>query len=230
MPDLTLFVAGVKAVPFAATPVLAFDVRIANRPIYERIHSVALRCQIRIEAARRLYDRDQAAPLRDLFGEPDRWSETMRDMFWTHAAVHVPSFVESTSVDLNVACSFDFNVAATKYFYGLSSGEVPLLFLFSGSVFYEAASGLLQVYPVSWEKESRFRLPLATWRELMDLYYPNTNWLTLRRDVFDRLYRYKQRHGLPTWDAALERLLALAEEQVPYESPAGRRDRQRRPL
>ncbi len=71
------------------------------------------------------------------------------------------------------------------------------------------------MYPISWEKESRFRLPVATWRELMDAYYPNTNWLALRRDIFDRLYRYKQQQGIPTWDAALERVLALVEEQVP---------------
>jgi hypothetical protein len=215
VPDLSLQVTGASVVPFAATPTLAFAVRLSNQPPDERIHSIALRCQIRIEAARRTYDRANATPLLDLFGEPDRWSQTVRDLFWTHAVAHVPPFVGATAVDLAVPCTFDFNVAATKYFFGLPDGDVPLLFLFSGSVFYEGATGVLQVYPISWEKESRFRLPVATWRELMETYYPNTNWLTLRRDLFERLYRYKQQQGIPSWDAALERILALVEEQVP---------------
>jgi hypothetical protein len=36
----------------------------------------------------------------------------------------------------------------------------------------------------------------------------------LRRDVFERLYQYKVHHGIPTWEAALERILAAAEEAV----------------
>jgi hypothetical protein len=215
VPDLTLQVTAASVVPFAATPTLAFAVRVANQPADEPVQSIALRCQIRIEAARRAYDRTQAVPLLDLFGAPDRWSQTLRDMFWTNATAQVSSFVGSTTLDLSVACTFDFNVAATKYFYGLAEGDVPLVFLFSGSVFYQGASGSLQVSPISWEKESRFRLPVATWRELMEAYYPNTHWLVLRHDVFDRLYRYKQQHGIPSWDAALERILALVDEQVP---------------
>ncbi len=215
VPDLNLRVTGASVVPYAATPTLAIAVEITNTPVHERIQSVALRCQIRIEVTRRRYERTQAAALLDLFGEPDRWSQTMRDMFWTHVHAHVPSFLASTSIDLAVPCSFDFNVAATKYFYGLEQGEVPLVFLFSGSVFYEGPDGSLQVFPISWEKESRFRLPVATWRELMDAYYPNSNWLAIRRDAFDRLSRYKQQHGIPTWDAVVDRMLAALEDQAP---------------
>jgi hypothetical protein len=214
VPDLSLSVTGASVVPYAATPTIAFAVRIANDPSDERIHSIALRCQIRIEAARRQYDPARSAALLDLFGEPDRWSQTVRDMFWTHAYVHVPTFEGATAIELPVPCSFDFNVAATKYFHGLADGDLPLLFLFSGSVFYEAPDGSLQVFPISWEKESRFRLPAATWRELMEAYYPNA-WLTLRRDVFERLYRYKQQHGIPTWDAVIEHVLALVDDKVP---------------
>ena len=46
----------------------------------------------------------------------------------------------------------------------------------------------------------------------MELYYPNSAWLCLRKDVFDRLYRYKSRRGLPTWEQALECLLRGADE------------------
>jgi hypothetical protein len=48
----------------------------------------------------------------------------------------------------------------------------------------------------------------------MDAHYPNSQWLRLRRDVFDRLSRYKNSAGLPTWEQAVERLLAVAEEPV----------------
>ncbi len=34
----------------------------------------------------------------------------------------------------------------------------------------------------------------------------------MRRDVFDRLYEYKARQGIPTWEAALESLLAEREQ------------------
>ena len=47
-------------------------------------------------------------------------------------------------------------------------------------------------------KEAKFRLPQKVWRELIDSYYPNTAWLCLRRDVFDRLNQYKMRRGIPT--------------------------------
>jgi len=45
----------------------------------------------------------------------------------------------------------------------------------------------------------------------MDSYYPNSAWLSLRRDVFERLYEYKTLHGIPTWEQAIERMLAAEE-------------------
>lgn len=112
-------------------------------------------------------------------------------------------------------CTFDFNVAATKYFHAVSDGEVPLFLLFSGSVFYEGVDGLLQVAPISWDKEARFRLPVSLWRDMMEAYYPNTAWLCLRKDAFERLYQFKMLHGIPTWEEALETLVRNAEEAVP---------------
>jgi hypothetical protein len=41
----------------------------------------------------------------------------------------------------------------------------------------------------------------------MDHHYPGMAWLSLHRDVFDRLYAYKRRRGLATWDQAIEELL-----------------------
>jgi hypothetical protein len=207
MPDLSFGVEAAEAVPYAAAPLLAFKLRVGNRLAGEPIHTIALRCQIMIDPARRRYQDEDQERLRDLFGEPERWGQTLRPMLWTHANVIVPSFTGSGAVDLQVPCTFDFNVAATKYFAGLTDGEVPLNLLFSGTVFYANGEGALQVAQIPWDKEARYRLPVAVWQQMMDIYYPNSAWLALRRDVFDRLYRYKVRRGMPTFEQALESLL-----------------------
>ena len=214
MPDLSFQVEGAQAVPFSASPLLAFRLRIATAAADEPIHTVALRCQVRIEVARRRYGAQEQAKLLDLFGEPERWGQTLRPMLWTHTSVVVPGFTGSTVVDLPVPCTYDFNVAAAKYFHALEGGEVPLCLLFSGTIFYAADDGALQIAQIPWEKEATFRLPVRVWQEMMDHYYPNSAWLCLRKDVFDLLYRYKSRRGLPTWEQALESLLPPAEGQV----------------
>lgn len=213
MPDLGFEVEGAEAVPFAASPTLIFKLRLTGADANEAIHTVALRCQIQIEAARRRYDSGEQERLLDLFGEPERWGQTLRSMLWTHASVIVTPFTGSAVVELPVPCTFDFNVAAAKYFAGLEDGEVPLNLLFSGTVFYEDAEAGLQVAQIPWDREARYRLPVRIWKEMMELYYPNTAWLCLRRDVFDRLYHYKSRQGLPTWEGVMERVLTIAEER-----------------
>jgi hypothetical protein len=205
--DLNFEIAGAAAQPHAASPMLIFKLWIANADTEQRIHTVALRCQIQIEATRRRYTESEQARLRDLFGEPERWSQTLRTMLWTHVSVVVPSFAGSTEVDLPVPCTFDFNVAATKYFAGLADGEVPLCFQLSGTVFHEDGRGALQVAQIPWSKEAKYRLSVAVWEKMMDIYYPNSAWLSLRRDVFDRLFRYKVRRGLPTWEQTLASLI-----------------------
>jgi Family of unknown function (DUF6084) len=211
MPDLTFRIEDAVVVSFAAVPTLAFKLRIDNTDPGETIHTVALRCHIQIDATRRRYTQEERGRMRDLFGEPDRWSTTLRSLLWTHANIVVPGFQGSTLADLPVPCTFDFNVAATKYFEGLTEGEIPLHVMFSGTVFYADSNDVLQVVPISWEQESRFTLPLKVWRDMMDSYYPNSVWLSLRRDVFERLYQYKIQHGIPTWDQALEKVLPLEE-------------------
>jgi hypothetical protein len=217
MPDLDFRVEGAEPQRFAAAPHLLFKLRIAEAvPAGAEptpIHAVALRCQVRIEPARRRYQAAEEPRLLDLFGTPDRWGQTMRTMLWTHVGAVVPPFTATCEFDLPVPCSYDFSLAATKYFDALEGGEIPLWFLFSGTIFHEADDGALQVAQISWEKEASFRLPAATWRALMDAYYPNAAWLCLPRDVFDRFDRYRSRRGLPTPEAALERLLSAAEDR-----------------
>ena len=210
MPDLDFRVESAEPERSSASPLLLFKLRVAEavRGAPTPIHSVMLRCQVRIEPGRRRYGPAEQERLLDLFGTPERWGQTLRPLLWTHASALVPPFAGTSVVDLPVPCSFDFSLAATKYFAALEDGEVPLGFLFSGTIFYEGEASGLQVAQIPWEKEATFRLPATTWRSLMDLYYPNSAWLCLRKDVFDRLYEYKRRHGLPTWEQALESLLS----------------------
>jgi hypothetical protein len=83
--------------------------------------------------------------------------------------------------------------------------------MFSGTTFYANAEGTLQVAPISWGKEARFKLPIKVRRDMMNTYYPNSAWLSLRRDAFERLYQYKVRNGIPTWEETLEAVLPVEE-------------------
>jgi hypothetical protein len=214
MPDLDFQVEGISSVPYAAVPLLSFRLRVTNANSEEMIHSVVLRAQIQIEVTRRHYSPQEQAQLRDLFGEPERWGQTLKNMLWTHASVTVPPFQKETAIEILVPCTFDFSVGATKYFHGLQEGDLPLNFLFSGTVFYRGEEDALQVAPISWDKEAKFKLPLKTWRNLIDEYYPNTAWLCLRRDAFERMYEYKVRNGIPTWEEVIERMFSTADEPV----------------
>jgi hypothetical protein len=210
--DLSFQVISAAAVEFAAIPTIGVKLLVSGG---ERIHSVALRCQVQLEVTRRSYTPAERENLADLFGEPGRWGQTLRAMLWTHVQTTIPSFEGSTSIELQLPCTFDFNVAAVKYFYGLEDGEIPLGLLFSGTVFESVDNGPLQVSPISWEKEAHFRLPVQLWREMMDLYYPNTAWLCLQREAFDRIQRYKVQNGIATWEKALGRLLDESTKAVP---------------
>jgi hypothetical protein len=214
MPDLTFRIEAAEPQRFTVAPTLLFKLRMTNATPNEAIHSVALRCQIQLEVTRRQYTLADQDKLRDLFGVTERWGQTLKNMLWTHASVVAPAFTDSALIDLPVPCTFDFNVAATKYFHGLSDGEVPLNFLFSGTIFYADLTGALQVTPIPWDKEARFRLPIKAWDNMMEIYYPNSAWLCLRRDVFERLYQYKVEHAIPTWEQALERILPAQVEVV----------------
>jgi hypothetical protein len=208
MPDLSFHVEAAEAVQHAASPLLSLKVRLVNAAAGEVIRSVALRCQVRIEPPRRPYSEREKDALADLFGDPARWEQTLRPLLWAHVNVNVPPFVDQALVELPIACTFDLRIAAAKYFHALEDGDAPLLLLFSGTVFHDDAHGALRVAPVPWSGEARFRLPARVYKETMDHYYPNSAGLILRRDVFDRLDRYRAQNALATWDDAISRLLS----------------------
>ncbi len=211
MSDLSFQIAGVRAEPYAAVPTLVFALGV-EAASGRSIHAMALRCQVMIEPHRRRHSAAEQARLLEMFGEPARWGDTVKPLLWTHVSLMLSGFQGSTTVDLPVTCTYDFEVTAAKYFAGLDDGEIPLLFLFSGTVFVAGVQGGagFMVERVPWEKEASFRLPVRVWRELMDGYFPGAAWIRLRRESLDALQRFKAERALPTWDDALAALLDAA--------------------
>lgn len=194
---------------YAAVPTLRFAVRIESSI---PVRSLALNSQVRIAATRRTYTDAEEAGLAELFGKPDQWSRSLRSLHWANIAVQVPAFGESTVVELLLPCTYDLEVSASNYMHALEDGEVPLEFLFGGSVFYAGAAGGLQVRPIAWDREAAFRLPVSAWSEMMNRHYPDSAWLRLHRDAFDRLHAYRARRALATWEETVDALLREAGE------------------
>ena len=191
---------------------LIFKMRIVNEPEEEKIENISLKSQIMLSVTKRRYNSEEKAKLHELFGEPERWAKTLRQFLWTHVTSVIPRFSGSTIVELLVPCIYDFEVVSTKYFNALEDGEIPLTFLFSGTIFYQGEAGNLQIGQVSWSKEASYRLPVSLWKGVIDSYFPNTAWIRMQKDVFDQLYQYKMTQGLLTWEEVLVRLLRTSSE------------------
>jgi Family of unknown function (DUF6084) len=203
--DLVFDCVGTRAERWAVAPTLTFLLKVAETA-GEAVHGIALRCQIRIEPIKRRYSDAEGEKLVDLFGERARWGETMKPLQLAFAAQMVPGFVGSTEVELPVPFTYDFEVATSKYFHALEDGDIPLLLLFSGTVFVKTDQGF-RVEQVPWHKEAAFRLPVATWREMMDAHFPNSAWVRVRRETMDALSRYRSGRALPSWDDTFTSLL-----------------------
>ncbi|MEI5522823.1 DUF6084 family protein [Streptomyces brasiliscabiei] len=195
---------GVRADRYAAGPTLVFRLRVTAAD-NARVHALALRCQIRIEPARRGYEPAEADGLADLFGDRSRWGSTLQPVQFAQVAVMVPSFTGEIETDLVVPCTYDMEIAATRYLTALTEGEVPLLMLFSGTAF--TGDGGFRIEPVPWDREAVFRMPVTAWREMVEQHFPGCGWIRLPRATMDALLAYRSRHALPSWEATLTALL-----------------------
>ena len=210
MADLSIEIVDAAVEPYAAVPTIGFTARLLEST-GETVHAVALRTQVRIEPQRRRYEAAEAERLRELFGETPQWGDSLRPFLWAHIDTTVGGFTDEGRATLPMVCTYDFEVAAAKYLHALGEGEVPLLFLFSGTVFVKGANGFAAEL-VPWHLESRYRLSVRVWREAMDRFFPNSGWLRLSRDTVDRLQRFRADRAVPTWDQAIEMLLKEAGE------------------
>jgi hypothetical protein len=206
MTELTFDCIEVRPLKYAASPTLAFKLRISELT-GQPVHAMVLRVQIRIEPQRRRYSDDESELLTHLFGERSRWGETLKPFQFTTVSVTVPGFTGATEVDAEVPCTYDLEVAAGKYFHALSDGVVPMVLLFSGTVFGKGGPGFW-VEQVPWHTQAECRMPVTVWDELMSRYFPDVAWIKLPRESVDALLKYKARHAIPTWEAAVEQLLA----------------------
>ncbi len=143
------------------------------------IQSIALTVQVMIDPAKRGYDEQTRERLAELFGPPTSWTPSTQALSWARIMAVVPGFVGSTTFALEVPCTYDLEVAATKYFYAVADGEVPLSFHFNGTVFYRAAIRRLQVAPVPWSASAHFQMPVAAWRAMIAEHYPGGGWIRL---------------------------------------------------
>jgi Family of unknown function (DUF6084) len=207
-PDFQVVSAGGRR--HAAVPAIDFAIQVSE-PSGRQVYAIALTAQIMIEPARRSYDDETRAKLVELFGAPERWATTTRSLVWHQADALVPAFTGATTFHVSVPAGFDMEVASSKYLYGLGDGEVPLAFNFNGTVHYRGDDGRLQLSLVPWSCSAEFRLPVATWRDLIDHYYPHMGWIPLQDTTLEALQREKVRRGSPTLDACVAELLAVRE-------------------
>jgi uncharacterized protein DUF6084 len=205
-PALAFAVVNAERVEHAAAPTLGFSLRV-EAPGGEAIRSVLLDVQLQIAARRRRYEPEAQERLLELFGPVKDWGATLRNLLWTRTTLVVPQFSGSTVVALQIPCTYDMDVLASKYLDALADGEVPLEFLFSGTVFYAGPAGQLQAARIAWDRDAEYQLPVRVWRETMDHHFPGTAWLRLPKPSFDRLCAYKARNAYSSWEQALGELL-----------------------
>jgi hypothetical protein len=196
-----------EPVPFAASPTLRFHLHVDD-PLGRAIQTIALSTQIQIDPARRAYDAETMARLVELFGPPERWASTTQVFRWAHVSALVPGFTGATSFALDVPCTYDLEVAASKYFYSLPGGTVPLSFLFNGMVLYQGERDRLQVTQVPWSCVARWDMPVQAWKAMMAAFYPGGGWIRVQSETLDALAARKAAAGHHSFDDLIRELLA----------------------
>jgi hypothetical protein len=212
MTELSFTCLDVRPQGYAMAPTLLFRLRIGVAA-GQRVQAIALRTQIRIEPARRGYGEQEAKRLLELFGERERWGDTLKPFQFANTSTTVASFTDSIEVDVPVPCSYDMEVTSGRYFHALEDGEIPFILLFSGTIFGDATKGMW-IEQVPWHAEARYKMPVAVWRDMMDLHFPGSGWLRLRRDTIDALAEFRAVRALPTWDDAVLAVLDAARERT----------------
>ena len=213
MPELSFSCVDARPEPYSAAPTMLFRLRIGAAD-GERVRAIALRCQIRIEPQRRQYGEEEAKRLVELFGERVRWGDTLKPFQFANTSTVVASFTDNIEVDISVPCSYDMEVSTGRYFHALEDGEIPFILLFSGTVFGDGEK-TLWIEQVPWHAECRYRLPVARWREMMDMHFPGSGWLRLQRETIDALAEFRAARTLPTWDDTVLAVLDAARQPIP---------------
>lgn len=203
MSDVTFSVVDARAKQFAASPTIAFRLRVtAALPV----DAMVLRAELRIEPQWRTYDQEEQALLGDLFGTPDRWHATLRTFSWADVSLVVPGLREEIETEIAVPCTYDFDQAATRFFDTLHSGAIPIRFLFSGPIFRSGSAGF-STERIAWSSECVYRMPVTVWHDAMRACYGDDALIRIGLETLEKLRRYRALSGATTWDEVLERLM-----------------------
>ncbi len=215
-PEVTFEVLGAAHEPFAAQPTLRFELS-AFEPTDRPIYAISLTAQINFDPARREYDAQTREDLFELFGAPERWPSTTRSFLWTHASTIVHSFTGAITFGLEVPCTADLEMVASRYVAALPDGEVPLTFHFTGRVMYQGPQRQVQVLHLPWHTSAQYRMPVSVWRNMIKHHHGESGFVTLHNDTLAAMKTYKRVHGLHSFDAVVLDML----EQAPAEDSEG---------
>jgi hypothetical protein len=186
----------------AATPLLRFTVAASDTSGRE-IYTIAVTAQIQLDADRRAYDPETRERLRDLFGAQERLPATAGALQIGRVDTLVPSFTGSGSFEIALPISADLELAATRYLSSLRGGTAPLTFNFNGTIFYAGEDDRLQVTLLAWSCSARYRLPVSTWRDLLERRYAGSGFVRIQPATLELLRRRRVERGLPTFDAVI---------------------------
>lgn len=212
-PEVTFEVLGAAHEPFAAQPTLRFELG-AFEPTDRPIYAISLTAQINFDPARRQYDAATKEELFELFGAPERWPSTTRSFLWCHASTVVHSFSGAITFGLEVPCTADLEVVASRYIAALPDGEVPLTLHFTGRVMYQGPQRQVQVLHLPWHTQAKYQMPVAVFHDMIRHHHGNSGFLQLHDDTLAELKTYKRVRGLPNFDAVVLDLLERAPAQT----------------
>lgn len=216
-PEMKFEILGVAHEPFAAQPTLRFELG-ASEPSGREIYAITLTAQINFDPARRDYDPQTKENLFELFGAPERWPSTTRSFLWTHATSLVHSFTGAITFGMEVPCTADLEMVASRYIAALPDGDVPLSFHFTGRVLYAAADQRVQVVHLPWTTKAEYKMPVSAWRNMIKHHHGESGFAALHNDTLAALKKYKRARGLHTLDACVLELL----ERSPVEEEEAR--------
>jgi hypothetical protein len=208
-PGVRFSVAGVESTFGRLLPALRLQMR-AEGDGARPIRGLALTARVVIAAERRRYTSAEAERLGELFGPVEQWGRSLGAVPWLESALNVPGFSGTTTFDVTLPCSYDFEVASAKYVVALEGGEIPVDVLLSGMVFYHDDDGRFQGARIPWDRDVSARIPVAVWRAAVDAVFPDAAWLRLGRDRLAALQRYRSRNRLTSWDEVIATLLSEA--------------------
>jgi Family of unknown function (DUF6084) len=201
MLPVTFAITGAHAKSRAATPTICLGLNVRSP---ERVEAMVLRAEIRIEPQWRNYSPEEQALLNDIFGAPERWGTTLRAFSWADLPAVVTAFEGETPARIEVPCTYDFDVTATRFLHALSDGHIPLRILFSGAIFYAGPKGF-SCERVPWSAEASYRMPASVWRDAMRVCYGSDALLRVKAETLEHLHRMRALTGALSWDELFER-------------------------